>query len=234
MVMIILSYFIIPLLYFTFVKWFEKYTNLSSLLMMGPAVSCLAVLSNKKYKKIPNLPALVLCIWLSMLCFFYTDVIKLDGYLVFLISLLFYPAFLLSIIHFEYTNFKDSDLRKAYQIINKIIEENGIAIAQSSFDILVTFSSKIEDELIMDIKNVKYLLPLFGAPFIKNVIDKYMNALFGNGMSDDVVSIAVSLIMLLPIFYFLYKDFNWKADLYKKVLKDMQFTFKLKRYLEYD
>lgn len=228
MVMLILSYFIIPVLYFIFIKYFPDHMYLWSLLMPGPAVSCLAVLSNKKYKKRPNLPALVLSIWFFMLFLFYTDVIKLDGYLVLLISFLFYPAFLLSIIHFEYTNFKDSGLRKAYQIINKIIEENGIAIAQSSFDILVTFSSKIEDELIMDIKNVKYILPLVGAPFIKNVINKYMNALFGNGMSDDVVSIAVSLIMLLPIFYFLYKDFNWKADLYKKVLKDMQFTYTLK------
>ena len=235
MVMLILSYFIIPVLYFIFIKYFPDNMYLWSLLMPGPAVSCLAVLSNKKYKKQQNLPVLVLSIWFFILFLFYTDAIKLDSYLVFLISLLFYPAFLLSIIHFEYTNFKDSSLRKAHQILNKIIEENGIAIAQSSFDILVTFSSKIEDELIMDIKYILASLgALVGIPFIKNVINENMNALFGNGMSDDVVSIAVSLIMLLPIFYFLYKDFNWKADLYKKVLKDMQFTFKLKRYLEYD
>lgn len=235
MVMLILSYFIIPVFYFIFIKYFPNYMYLWSLLMPGPAVSCLAVLSNKKYKKQPNLPVLVLSIWFFILFLFYTDAIKLDSYLVFLISLLFYPAFLLSIIHFEYTNFKDSGLRKAHQILNKIIEENGIAIAQSSFDILVMFSSKIEDELIMDIKYILASLgALVGIPFIKNVINENMNALFGNGMSDDVVSIAVSLIMLLPIFYYLYKDFNWKADLYKKVLKDMQFTYTLKGKLDYD
>lgn len=61
-----------------------------------------------------------------------------------------------------------------------------------------------------------------------------MNALIGNITFDDVVSVILSLIMLLPIFYFLYKAFNWKADLYKKVLKDMQFTYTLKGKLDYD
>lgn len=61
-----------------------------------------------------------------------------------------------------------------------------------------------------------------------------MNALIGNITFDDVVSVILSLIMLLPIFYFLYKAINWKADLYKKVLKDMQFTYTLKGKLDYD
>lgn len=231
---ILMNYIIVIIAFSIFVEYFPDNMYLCSLLIVGYAFSCLVALSKKKSKTTPNLSVLVLSIWSVILYFLYSNNIRLTDHIVFVIISFFYPTFLLSNIHFEYTNFEDSSLRNAHQTINKIIEENGIAKAQSSFDILVTSSSKIEDEFIMDIKNVKYILPLVGAPFIKNVINKYMNALFGNSTFDDIVSLILSLIIILPIFYFLYKAFNWKADLYKKVLKDMQFTYTLKGKLDYD
>lgn len=231
---ILMNYIIVIIAFSIFVEYFPDNMYLCSLLIVGYAFSCLVALSKKKSKTTPNLSVLVLSIWSVILYFLYSNNIRLTDHIVFVIISFFYPTFLLSNIHFEYTNFEDSSLRNAHQTINKIIEENGIAKAQSSFDILVTSSSKIEDEFIMDIKNVKYILPLVGAPFIKNVINKYMNALFGNSTFDDIVSLILSLSIILPIFYFLYKAFNWKADLYKKVLKDMQFTYTLKGKLDYD
>lgn len=231
---ILMNYIIVIIAFSIFVEYFPDNMYLCLLLIVGYAFSCLVALSKKKSKTTPNLSVLVLSIWSVILYFLYSNNIRLTDHIVFVIISFFYPTFLLSNIHFEYTNFEDSSLRNAHQTINKIIEENGIAKAQSSFDILVTSSSKIEDEFIMDIKNVKYILPLVGAPFIKNVINKYMNALFGNSTFDDIVSLILSLIIILPIFYFLYKAFNWKADLYKKVLKDMQFTYTLKGKLDYD
>ena len=230
-----MNYIIISLLFLIFVEYFPDNMYLCSLLIVGYAFSCLVALSKKKYKTTPNLSALVLAIWSTILYFLYSNNIRITEHIVFVIISFFYPTFLLSNIHFEYTNFEDSSLRKAHQTINKIIEENGIAIAQSSFDILVTSSSKIEDEVIMDIKKIIYILaPFLATSVIKDNISAYMNALIGNSTFDDVVGVILSLIILLPIFYSLYKNFNWKADLYKKVLKDMQFTFTLKRYLEYD
>ena len=234
-VMIILSYFIMPLLYLQFVKWFRNYKYFSSLLMIGPAVSCLAVLSNKKFKKIPNIPALVLCIWLVMLSLFYIDDIELDGYIILLISLFYYSIFLFSIIHFQYTSFKDCTLSEAYKTINAIIKNNSIIIAQDSFDMLVLSSSKIENDVIEAIKSVLSFLGTLGIiSFTKKYFNAYIKNLLENDTLDSIVTMIASLIILLPIFYFLYRDFNWKADLYKKVLKDMQFTYTLKGKLDYD
>ena len=233
--MIILSYFIMPLLYLQFVKWFRNYKYFSSLLMIGPAVSCLAVLSNKKFKKIPNIPALVLCIWLVMLSLFYIDDIELDGYIILLISLFYYSIFLFSIIHFQYTSFKDCTLSEAYKTINAIIKNNSIIIAQDSFDMLVLSSSKIENDVIEAIKSVLSFLGTLGIiSFTKKYFNAYIKNLLENDTLDSIVTMIASLIILLPIFYFLYRDFNWKADLYKKVLKDMQFTYTLKGKLDYD
>ena len=232
---ILMNYIIIIIAFSIFVEYFPDNMYLCSLLIVGYAFSCLVALSKKKSKTTPNLSVLVLSIWSVILYFLYSNNIRLTDHTVFVIISFFYPTFLLSNIHFEYTNFEDSSLRNAHQTINKIIEENGIAIAQSSFDILVTSSSKIEDEFISDIKKVIYILaPIFATSVINDPIYASMNALIGNITFDDVVSVILSLIMLLPIFYFLYKAFNWKADLYKKVLKDMQFTYTLKGKLDYD
>lgn len=232
---ILMNYIIIIIAFSIFVEYFPDNMYLCSLLIVGYAFSCLVALSKKKSKTTPYLSVLVLGIWFAILYFLYSNNIRLTDHIVFVIISFFYPTFLLSNIHFEYTHFEDSSLRKAHQTINKIIEENGIAKAQSSFDILVTSSSKIEDEFISDIKKVIYILaPIFATSVIKDPIYASMNALIGNITFDDVVSVILSLIMLLPIFYFLYKAFNWKADLYKKVLKDMQFTYTLKGKLDYD
>ena len=232
---ILMNYIIIIIAFSIFVEYFPDNMYLCSLLIVGYAFSCLVALSKKKSKTTPNLSVLVLSIWFAILYFLYSNNIRLTDHIVFVIISFFYPTFLLSNIHFEYTHFEDRSLRKAHQTINKIIEENGIAKAQSSFDILVTSSSKIEDEFISDIKKVIYILaPIFATSVIKDPIYASMNALIGNITFDDVVSVILSLIMLLPIFYFLYKAFNWKADLYKKVLKDMQFTYTLKGKLDYD
>lgn len=236
---ILMNYIIIIITFSIFVEYFPDNMYLCSLLIVGYAFSCLVALSKKKSKTTPNLSVLVLSIWSVILYFLYSNNIRLTDHIVFVINSFFYPTFLLSNIHFEYTNFEDSSLRNAHQTINKIIEENGIAKAQSSFDILVTSSSKIEDEFIMDIKKLIYVLAtifatLFATSVIKDFINAYINALIGNSTFDDIVSVILSLIMILPIFYFLYKAFNWKADLYKKVLKDMQFTYKLKGKLDYD
>lgn len=232
---ILMNYIIIIIAFSIFVEYFPDNMYLCSLLIVGYAFSCLVALSKKKSKTTPNLSVLVLSIWSVILYFLYSNNIRLTDHIVFVIISFFYPTFLLSNIHFEYTNFEDSSLRNAHQTLNKIIEENGIAIAQSSFDILVTSSSKIEDEFILDIKKVIYILaPLFATSVIKDFINANMNALIGNSTFDDVVSVILALIIILPIFYFLYKAFNWKADLYKKILKDMQFTYTLKGKLDYD
>ena len=230
-----MNYIIIIIAFSIFVEYFPDNMYLCSLLIVGYAFSCLVALSKKKSKTTPNLSVLVLSIWSVILYFLYSNNIRLTDHIVFVIISFFYPTFLLSNIHFEYTNFEDSSLRNAHQTLNKIIEENGIAIAQSSFYILVTSSSKIEDEFILDIKKVFYILaPLFATSVIKDFINANMNALIGNSTFDDVVSVILALIIILPIFYFLYKAFNWKADLYKKILKDMQFTYTLKGKLDYD
>ena len=232
---ILMNYIIIIIAFSIFVEYFPGNMYLCSLLIVGYAFSCLVALSKKKSKTTPNLSVLVLSIWSVILYFLYSNNIRLTDHIVFVIISFFYPTFLLSNIHFEYTNFEDSSLRNAHQTLNKIIEENGIAIAQSSFDILVTSSSKIEDEFILDIKKVIYILaPLFATSVIKDFINANMNALIGNSTFDDVVSVILALIIILPIFYFLYKAFNWKADLYKNILKDMQFTYTLKGKLDYD
>lgn len=232
---ILMNYIIIIIAFSIFVEYFPDNMYLCSLLIVGYAFSCLVALSKKKSKTTPNLSVLVLSIWSVILYFLYSNNIRLTDHIVFVIISFFYPTFLLSNIHFEYTNFEDSSLRNAHQTLNKIIEENGIAIAQSSFDILVTSSSKIEDEFILDIKKVIYILaPLFATSVIKDFINANMNALIGNSTFDDVVSVILALIIILPIFYFLYKAFNWKADLYKNILKDMQFTYTLKGKLDYD
>ena len=236
---ILMNYIIVIIAFSIFVEYFPDNMYLCSLLIVGYASSCLVALSTKKSKTTPYLSVFVLGIWFAILYFLYSNNIRLTDHIVFVINSFFYPTFLLSNIHFEYTNFEDSSLRNAHQTINKIIEENGIAIAQSSFDILVTSSSKIEDEFIMGIKKLIYILAtifatIFATSVIKDFINAYINALIGNSTFDDIVSVILSLIMILPIFYFLYKAFNWKADLYKKVLKDMQFTYKLKGKLDYD
>lgn len=232
---ILMNYIIIIITFSIFVEYFPDNMYLCSLLIVGYAFSCLVALSKKKSKTTPYLSVLVLVIWSVILYFLYSNNIRLTDHIVFVIISFFYPTFLLSNIHFEYTNFEDSSLRNAHQTINKIIEENGIAIAQSSFDILVSSSSKIEDEFITDIKKVVYIpATLFATSVIKDFINANMNALIGNSTFDDIVSLILSLIIILPIFYFLYKAFNWKADLYKKVLKDMQFNITLKGKLDYD
>lgn len=207
---ILMNYIIIIITFSIFVEYFPDNMYLCSLLIVGYAFSCLVALSKKKSKTTPNLSVLVLSIWSVILYFLYSNNIRLTDHIVFVINSFFYPTFLLSNIHFEYTNFEDSSLRNAHQTINKIIEENGIAKAQSSFDILVTSSSKIEDEFIMDIKKLIYVLAtifatLFATSVIKDFINAYINALIGNSTFDDIVSVILSLIMILPIFYFLYK-----------------------------
>ena len=107
-------------------------------------------------------------------------------------------------------------------------------INQSSIDILIKHSSKIEDETFKDIKMILLSLSLLGiTTFLKDIFVKYIKYLFERGSLEgskifSLLYMVVQLIILLQIFYFIYKSNNSKADLYKSILKDMQLTLALR------
>lgn len=234
LIMMIIDYFIVPLIYICFLS---NCSFLFSSLMIGPSVSCFAVLM-KKYDKEPFAPFLVLYVW-SIAVYSFSSNTNPMSPTEWLIYLFGSSLFLTSITYYEYTNYKDSSLSKAYETLKEIMEKRYI-IKQSSIDMLVMHSSKIEDGTFKVIKMLLLFLPPLGVTaFVKDIFFKYLKSLFERGSLEgskifSLLYAVVHLIILLQIFYFLYKAFNWKVDLYKKVLKDMQFTYTLKGKLDYD
>lgn len=229
-IMIIIGYIIVPYIYKLFLS---NCLFLSSSLMIGPSVSCFAVLT-KKYNKVFFVPLLVLELW-SIAMYTFSSGINPMSSTEWLIYFFGSSLFLISITHYEYTNYTDSSLSEAYKTLQKIMDNEKYTINKSSIDILIKHSSKIEDETFKDIKMILLLpLPLLGInTFLKDIFIKYIKDLFERGSLEGskiflLLYVILSLIIILPIFYFLYKAFNWKADLYKKVLQDMQLTLALR------
>ena len=235
-IMIIIGYIIMPCIYIFFLS---NCSFLSSPLMIGPSVSCFVILT-KKYNKVFFVPLLVLELW-SIAMYTFSSGINPMSSTEWLIYFFGSSLFLISITHYEYTNYIDSSLSEAYKTLQKIMDsDEKYTINQSSIGILIKHSSKIEDETFKDIKMILLSLSLLGiTTFLKDNFMKYIKYLFERGSLEgskifSLLYAVVHLIILLQIFYFLYKAFNWKVDLYKKVLKDMQFTYTLKGKLDYD
>ena len=229
LIMMIVDYFIVPFIYICFLS---NCSFLFSSLMIGPSVSCFAVLM-KKYDKIPFTPFLVLYVW-SIAVYSFSSNTNPMSPTEWLIYLFGSSLFLTSITYYEYTNYKDSSLSKAYETLKEIMEKRYI-IKQSSIDMLVMHSSKIEDETFKEIKMLLLFLPPLGiTAFVKDIFFKYMKSLFERVYLEEskiflLLYAVVHLIILFQFFYFIYKSNNSKADLYKSILKDMQLTLALKK-----
>lgn len=229
LIMMIIDYFIIPPIYICFLS---NCSFLFSSLMIGPSVSCFAVLT-KKYDKAPFAPFLVLYFW-SIAVYIFSSGMNPMSPTEWLIYFFGSSLFLTSITYYEYTNYKDSSLSEAYETLKEIMEKKYI-IKQNSIDMLVMQSSKIEDETFKVIKMLLLFLPTLGVTtFAKDIFIKYMKSLFERVFLEEskiflLLYVVVQVIILLQIFYFIYKSNNSKADLYKRILKDMQLTLALKK-----
>ena len=229
-IMIIIGYIIVPYIYKLFLS---NCSFLSSLLMIGPSVSCFAVLT-KKYNKAFFVPLLVLELW-SIAMYTFSSGINPMSSTEWLIYFFGSSLFLISITHYEYINYTDSSLSEAYKTLQKIRDKEKYTINKSSIDILIKHSSKIEDETFKDIKMILLLsLSLLGiTTFLKETFIMYIKDLFKKGSLEgskifSLLYVVVPLIIFFQIFYFLYKSNNLKADLYKSVLQDMQLTLALR------
>lgn len=225
----IIGYIIMPSIYIFFLS---NFSFLSSPLMIGPSVSCFVILT-KKYNKVFFVPLLVLELW-SIAMYTFSSGINPMSSTEWLIYFFGSSLFLISITHYEYTNYTDSSLSEAYKTLQKIMDKEKSTINQSSIDILIKHSSKIEDETFKDIKMILLSLPLLGiTTFLKDIFMKYIKYLFEKGSLEgskifSLLYVVVQLIILFQICYFLYKIHNSKADLYKSVLQDMQLTLALR------
>lgn len=229
LIMMIIDYFIIPPIYICFLS---NCSFLFSSLMIGPSVSCFAVLT-KKYDKAPFAPFLVLYFW-SIAVYIFSSGMNPMSPNEWLIYFFGSSLFLTSITYYEYTNYKDSSLSEAYKTLRKIMDNEKYTINQSSIDILIKHSSKIEDETFKVIKMLLLFLPPLGVTaFVKDYFFKYMKSLFERVYLEEskiflLLYAVVHLIILFQFFYFIYKSNNSKADLYKSVLQDMQLTLALR------
>ena len=143
----------------------------------------------------------------------------------------------MSIIHFEYKNFKDESLDEANRTIQSILNKHDVKETKENYEMIIFSSSRIEDDLVSDIKEALYLFLPFVLvawnSFISKKIKPYIDVL----LLDSALNIHTIIIIILflgfiievcSIFYLLYRSFNWKADLYKSILRDRKFTLALK------
>ena len=235
-IMMLIGYIILPFLILFVFKQFSC-PFIFSLILMGPAISYFFVLIFNNSKKTPNISLLVLILWLITLiasCFYDVEFTILE---VFTIYLFFYSLFYVSIIHFEYKNFKDESLDEANRTIQSILNKHDVKETKEIYEMIILSSSRIEDDLVSDIKEALYLFLPFVLvawnSFISKKIKPYIDVL----LLDSALNIHTIIIIILflgfiiegcSIFYLLYRSFNWKADLYKSILRDRKFTLALK------
>jgi membrane protein len=194
---------------------------------------------NDDFKRTPQESLIVITIWTLVFFMGLADGI-LTSKLTIVVNYFFLSIYIISITNFIYGNFKDDDKTEANSKIRELFTHYNIV--DSSLDILIAQTEKIEDEVVSAIKasmNGKFFLCIlsgFGI-FFGVFLDKKGYDILMELVIVDRVFLAKNLILILQtinlVLFFailiniLHKVFNWRVNLYKDVLRDRRLTFAL-------
>jgi membrane protein len=163
--------------------------------------------------------------------------------IVLLFDLFFFLLFIISLIDYESANYTDSEKDKAKTILLDIVNNKGLDNGNPYFyDLLVNYSNDIEDSLVSAIRKFKNWVNVL---FIGSLFSANIEVLKGLFKSIDEFTLELSIevffyqifmadffLVTALLFFAGYKFSNWKSNLYKTILKEIQFTFVIKKELK--
>ena len=190
------------------------------------------------FKRTPQESLIVITIWTLVAIMDLVDGSSTPK-LTLVVNYFFLSIYIISITNFIYGNFKDNDKNEANSKIRELFNYN---IVDSSLDILIAQTEKIEDEVVSAIKasmNGKFFLCIltgFGI-FFGVFLDKMGYDILMELVTVDGAFFAKNLILILQtinsvlflviLINILHKVFNWRVNLYKDVLRDIRLTLAL-------
>ena len=163
--------------------------------------------------------------------------------IVLLFDLFFFLLFIISLIDYESANYTDSEKDKAKTKLLDIVNNKGLDNENPYFyDLLVNYSNDIEDPLVSAIRKFKNWINVL---FIGSLFSANIEVLKGFFKSIDEFTLELSIevffyqifmadffLVTALLFFAGYKFSNWKSNLYKTILKEIQFTFVIKKELK--
>ena len=194
----------------------------------------------KDFKKIPQQSLIVGTLWIVAIVAVLAHGILISK-LTIAVNYLFLSFYIISVTDFVDGNFKDDDKIEVESKITSLFTNYNIV--DSSLDLLIKYSEKIEDEVVSAIRELingklfLYFLSGFGIFFgifldkigydIMVELVKAEREIFTKNLLFILLTIdyVLALVILIKLYH---KACNWKANLYKEVLRDMRLTLALK------
>ena len=221
-----------------------------SILVLSASFLCtifyfLFIYNEKSTRKIQYYITLILVMWMSTVILMGLNYKETSSKVVFLFDLFFFSFFVMGIIKYDYEHYTDNSRQKAEELLVGILKDKDLDDQNVyTYDLLVNDSATIEDSFVSAIRMAMNWISrssfiiglLFGANIeaVKKLFESInISALKFN---EDIFFYQMwfmDFLLFFAVFLFLvYTSYNWKANLYKLVLKDKQFMFALKRKTE--
>lgn len=246
MVIVLIVSFILLLCYY----YFGLYCLFSSIPSLWKSVLlditliifsiCIFLKVKKDFKKIPQQSFIVGILWIIAIVAVLVHGILISKLTIF-VNFFFLSLYIISITGFVYGNFKDDDKIEVDSKITALFTNYNIV--DSSLDMLINYSEKIEDEAVSAIRefiNGKFFLfflsglGIFFGVFLDKIGYDIMVELVKaerEAFAKNLILILITIDCALPfviLINLLHKAFNWKANIYKEVLRDIRLTLALK------
>lgn len=162
--------------------------------------------------------------------------------IVLLLDLFFLLLFMISHIDYESVSYTEDDKDRAKQLLIKILQKERLDSENPYlYDLLVNYSAYIEDSLVLVIRKFKnwanglFIGVLFSANIdvIKGLFKSIDDATLEPSIEVVFYQILiVDFLFAIALLFAGYKYLNWKSNLYKTILKEIQFTFVIKKELK--
>lgn len=162
--------------------------------------------------------------------------------IVLLLDLFFLLLFMISYIDYESVSYTEDDKDRGKKLLKKILKKERLDSENPYlYDLLVNYSVYIENSFVLFIRKYKNWAGLFIGIFFSANID-VIKGLF-KSIDDATLELSIKvvfyqifivdfLIAIALLFFAIYKQSNWRSNLYKTILKEIQFTFVIKKELK--
>lgn len=162
--------------------------------------------------------------------------------IVLLLDLFFLLLFMISYIDYESVSYTEDDKDRGKHLLKKILQKERLDSENPYlYDLLVNYSVYIENSFVLFIRKYKDWAGLFIGIFFSENID-VIKGLF-KSIDDTTLKLSIKvafyqifivdfLIAIALLFFAIYKQSNWRSNLYKTILKEIQFTFVIKKELK--
>lgn len=198
----------------------------------------LFIYNEKSTRKIQYYITLILGMWMVTVILMWLNYKETSSKVVFLFDIFFFSFFVMGIIKYDYEHYTDNSRKKAEELLVKILKDKDLDDQNVyTYDLLVNDSATIEDSFVSAIRvamnwisRYSFIIGLlFGANIeaVKKIFESIdVSSLKFNEDTFFYQMWFMDFLLFFTVFLFLvYTSYNWKANLYKLVLKDKQFMF---------